>query len=1629
MQGECNDAADYAKSSSFSIPQYFFDDGIDRYHDLIQQQLDVIRNHQFSDRSFSLDKCKYGTLHASQLHNRVLQINSLALRIAEDNSIHMTFTASVSGQCPGEAAYGIHINLLFTDFCITLDSCSGQMTYSSTIQFDVKIGLSVDPQKCGLNLQASVATAKIVSQSLDGCSVPHWLESILSAFGFDIQQQINAAVEALAEELITSLSGSFYLPQEVALANNVFIAYEVSKLAVIPDKQILVYVDTRLRAILPGSSQSVPYHDTTFPDRFNLRPWDNYSFHVTPDQYITSEARISDEVLHAYLWAYQEAGFKSSYGSIKILDANITVNLTWNTLDFTIPDTDLMVVSMDFGTITGKCGQKILIEVKFSNLTGTAQLRTTVNSAGDTGIYLQVVAWYQHSLNITLIQPAIMLPESFIQDFVRSAMNSCINDINTLLSENILYLPSSIAPYAPNQQVEIINQPGCCNNRHGFLQLSIRCTCSGDTHFKPCSHICGTSLDKRRGIDGFNAVDARDSSVGLTNSTSLLLTSPSFPSLQPDHPHSSLQWQPSSPEHILAAQALISHSAHSLDLLRDLKHENVALESLEQPKKKVPYPETILIVYNSDGSQSVSSSTMFYSYFAEGECILTPLGFYERIEISMDTNTGRKSANINSVCPNRTCTGCFAKGHNIPFDVSSRLGAGSILIETMPDCLNLDQINSVATGGGPDDNDEPIPDYTKCFWIVFHDILGPLSSHVLVCDVCQQYYLGNTSKFIVSSSTEALLGCPSCNATKNCTASLPRQHDGTCIKSGWGDSYRFAGPNPSACLVHYGCPVPFRVNTDLAVTVSVVSFCSLVLLILLYWRRKWVAQRGRALQHWSKEKGSIGMAKMRRAGVATKMFFFYLKRNEGLWGGEIQYALYASTIAQLAHMGAYIALQPLDIFGTQNLNELGFDSKYIVLDRYENAFVTWKHVALYTFIASTSLTAFVASSRIFFMIHTMVLRLATFLPMLSFMNAYLIYPTLISFKYLISINPSSNPYMNEHPDTVSSFQNMLGNGLSGIAVAFLTNQSLLIFSGFAIGALASGWLQFKHENLVVDTFLSIFCAMIPFVVMIPMLVLYHAISDHSIVWVLGWVDLMAGLICGIGFLYLKVHDAQFRVKAVVHQHFSPPYMIFGTLFLVSCLIFMCATLYVESAYELVSAWYLFAMIAAAAVMSFTFSFIMRSTKAFIIHPGKQDLPVKLFHNPREYIALETTEQQEEKRARELGVRKSWFQLLTFGVFDSEESFRFFCLVLGIPLMIYVVVNDYRIYESTTARDIFANFVDEYGSNGTDKLVWPPGKTILDPCFEQYDYVRMLQMWFLFFSAVFYTLGGLTHVVFHLKKRANRIQWLRASEILMFIGVLFTVACVVVVSTPDYISLIDLHSIVPTCGPDFDRFVSSSVNLGVGLVQTLISVLQTAGIIISFLPTFNRVLYTRIRMLRLRELPSAYLSIKEMYLRNICVGISFMSVFITALPLLVLRQISEDNDTAPLVLATFSFWLIPGLWLKGMIRLDNPAIWYVGYIFIYLSCALGILAAVMRDQLNAFLRTYLTDPIFYLAVVSSICISSVVIGDALRLMFGDFDLFDRFAEEIHVDREDDDDVDGVFGPDEETKRLLSNLYIN
>ena len=74
-----------------------------------------------------------------------------------------------------------------------------------------------------------------------------------------------------------------------------------------------------------------------------------------------------------------------------ILDANISITMTWDDLDFWINPDNIMIIQISGGIVTGTCNHATVLEVTFQNITGVAILHTVFEkSTQRSGFYIEI---------------------------------------------------------------------------------------------------------------------------------------------------------------------------------------------------------------------------------------------------------------------------------------------------------------------------------------------------------------------------------------------------------------------------------------------------------------------------------------------------------------------------------------------------------------------------------------------------------------------------------------------------------------------------------------------------------------------------------------------------------------------------------------------------------------------------------------------------------------------------------------------------------------------------------------------------------------------------------------------------------------------------------------------------------------------------------------------------------------------------------------------------------------------------------------------------------------------------------------------------------------------------------------
>lgn len=472
------------------------------------------------------------------------------------------------------------------------------------------------------------------------------------------------------------------------------------------------------------------------------------------------------------------------------------------------------------------------------------------------------------------------------------------------------------------------------------------------------------------------------------------------------------------------------------------------------------------MLYNMDGTTEVAPTTLLYSYLATGDCRPSPLG-YERVRV-----LSSEVASVAALCPNDTCTGCYLVNPKQPLTGMVPLQGGAVGVQPLPDCLDFG------------------PGFAGCLWLSMHHAVEEVSVMVLLCGGCTSYSLGNASYNVIETDDHIFLGCSTCsaNTTANqtlptaCDAALPRTLGACTVSNGH-----------SACLSAYGCDIT---TLDLGHLLSwvVPTGCLVLALIpaVIYRRactRRAVAVGRRVVAACVAAWRGV-VAAVCLLAMLLKVWVLYVTRPVGrrCYSGDVHWSLLLSSLAQVfglscltitpspstrhlhcksmyvpvshtrthspaphtpaaitdrqvAHVVAFVLVDPLGLFDSNTLLLLGFSPNYLDLSLYSDAMQAWRQVALYSFVAAAGLTSAVCLLRVFFHTHKLIVRWVLFVGVLAPVFSYAVYPILISFKYLIKVVPSANPYLQAHPDTVSSLETITGDGLASVAVCVLNPAS------------------------------------------------------------------------------------------------------------------------------------------------------------------------------------------------------------------------------------------------------------------------------------------------------------------------------------------------------------------------------------------------------------------------------------------------------------------------------------------------------------------------------------------------------------------------------------------------------------
>ncbi len=146
-------------------------------------------------------------------------------------------------------------------------------------------------------------------------------------------------------------------------------------------------------------------------------------------------------------------------------------------LEFGIPSDDLMTLHVDSGLAEGTCSNihddthtfRPMFGFHFNNANG---LGTATYNPHKEAVAMKISEWHLDQTSIVLDYPPIFLPEEFITDTLKHVVNVTTEAANAFLYDHPYVLPQGFQAKAPNPNVHLRHQDGCCNNIHGFVEIT-----------------------------------------------------------------------------------------------------------------------------------------------------------------------------------------------------------------------------------------------------------------------------------------------------------------------------------------------------------------------------------------------------------------------------------------------------------------------------------------------------------------------------------------------------------------------------------------------------------------------------------------------------------------------------------------------------------------------------------------------------------------------------------------------------------------------------------------------------------------------------------------------------------------------------------------------------------------------------------------------------------------------------------------------------------------------------------------------------------------------------------------------------------------------------------------------------
>ena len=468
------------KAISYIISQKALDDAPERYADFVLQAVRRAEQEPMDDiiERHSCDKSYY--IYASRAVKH-FTVNSLKVNIVSDGILINT-NIDVIFYVPMRIDWAKRVG-----FCFRRNICDGQATITANLQLSIKF--TITWTSGSLNI-TGIPTLTSENLQIHGCSPPAWMNVF-----FNAKQYIHDQMAGGIVEKINKFSEDLYRQTLFNPYSGILFRYQLSTVVFSPGSSVLVTASCMIQANRTnpdGSVTMMTYNDPDDNDA-NMQPPTTWDLSLNNSLYQLQGIRVSSTLLGGFIWAAQTVGaFNTSY-TTPFLDANVKF-----VSEFTPPMTGVnsqghLLVSISSGRTYLTCSPvgeyrencSEILDISFHDLSGRGRVYATPK---DVGVIIEILDFNVSDSNVQVNWPPLPIPPGFLGSIESLALKHMLPSANDYLRENPLMMPPLVASLIPNPSLTLVNQLGCCNGGHGYLDFGSYCSIV-DVHnqWKPCT--------------------------------------------------------------------------------------------------------------------------------------------------------------------------------------------------------------------------------------------------------------------------------------------------------------------------------------------------------------------------------------------------------------------------------------------------------------------------------------------------------------------------------------------------------------------------------------------------------------------------------------------------------------------------------------------------------------------------------------------------------------------------------------------------------------------------------------------------------------------------------------------------------------------------------------------------------------------------------------------------------------------------------------------------------------------------------------------------------------------------------------------------------------------------------------